>query len=265
MKLSRLTVAMAATIGMCMTPMARLAAQNASQNKVAASANGAVPRMPDGHPDLSGVWWFGADVGGKTADGKRAGPNTAGPSYTSLYNDQAKALAKTLADKDDPTLACRPTAFGTWDVDMFDVGGVAQIAQTSKFVILLTETFHGFQLIPFDGRPHRADVPPSYRGDAVGRWDGDTFVVDKTNFTGDTWMSAEGRVSFHSDQLHIVERYTRKDAKTLEIEATVTDPKVLTKPWEVPKQTLVLAPFDMILSLNCAPSDTSTVDAAVLK
>jgi hypothetical protein len=168
-----------------------------------------------------------------------------------------------MSDKDDPTLGCVPTAFGTLNVSMFDVGAVAQILQTPKFVVMLTETFHGFQIIPTDARPHRDDVPPSYRGDAVGRWEGDTFVVDKTNFTDNTWISAEGRVSFHSDALHIVERYRRVDAKTLEIEATLEDPKVLSKPWVVPKQTLVLAPFDQIMPLNCTPGDTKAlIDAA---
>jgi hypothetical protein len=97
----------------------------------------------------------------------------------------------------------------------------------------------------------------------VGRWDGDTFVVDTTNFTDDTWMFAEGRVSFHSDALHIVERYRRVDANTLEIEATVEDPKVLTGPWTVPKQTLQLAPFDQLLSLNCSSLEASAlIDSA---
>src|SRR5262249_35776935 len=122
---------------------------------------------------------------------------------------------------------------------------------------------HGFQIIPFDGRPHRDSVPPSYRGDAVGRWDGDTLVVDKTNFTDDTWISAEGRVSYHSDAMHTVERYHRVDANTLEIEATVEDPKVLSKPWVVAKQTLVLAPFDQIMELACTGTETKgLIDAA---
>ena len=155
-------------------------------------------------------------------------------------------------DKDDPTLRCIPTAFGTLNVSLFDVGAVGQIVSTPKFVVMLTETFHGYRLVPTDGRPHREDVPPSYRGDSVGHWEGDVFVVETKNFTDDTWMSAEGRVSPHSDQLRIVERYRRVDKNTLEIEATVYDPKVLTGPWTVPKQTLVLAPFDQIMPLNCA-------------
>src|SRR5205807_4947303 len=126
------------------------------------------------------------------------------PSFASLYQPWAAAKAKTLSDKDDPSLHCITAAFGTLNVSLYGMGVVGQIVQTPKFVIMLTETYHGFRLIPFDGRPHRDDVAPSNRGDAVGRWDGDTLVVDKTNFTDSTWISAEGRVSFHSDQLHVV-------------------------------------------------------------
>jgi hypothetical protein len=127
---------------------------------------------------------------------------------------------------------------------------------------MLTETYNGFQIIPTDGRPHRDAVPPSNRGDAIGRWDGDTLVVDKTNFNDTSWISAEGRVSFHSDALHMVERYRRVDANTLEIEATLEDPKVLTGPWSVPKQTLLLAPFDQIMELACSNETQALMDGA---
>ena len=93
----------------------------------------------------------------------------------------------------------------------------------------------------------------------MGHWEGDTFVVDTTNFTDNTWMSAEGRVSPHSDELRIVERYRRVDKNTLEIEATITDPKMLTGPWTAPKQTLVLAPFDQIMSLACSGIETQAL------
>ena len=151
----------------------------------------------------------------------------------------------------------------TLNVSLFDIGAVGQIIQTPKFVVMLTETYHGYQIIPTDGRKHRDDAPPSYRGDAVAHWEGDTLVVDKTNFSDTNWMSAEGRVSFHSGALHIVERYRRMDANTLEIEAVIEDPKVLTRPWNVPKQTLQLAPFDQILDLPCSGIETQfLMDAA---
>jgi hypothetical protein len=235
-------------------------------------AAGSVPRMPDGHPDLSGVWWRGSDIGGRPAGGGPTGTRGAAPgtpqqppppSFASLYQPWAQQKARTLGDKDDPSLRCIPTSFGTLNVSLFGVGGVGQIVQTPKSVVLLTETYHSFKIIPTDGRPHRDDVPPAYRGDSVGHWEGDTLVVDTVNFSDVPWMFAEGRVSFHSDALHIVERYRRVDVNTLEITATVEDPKVLTAPWTVPKQTLTLAPFDQIMELNCSGLETqSLMDAA---
>jgi hypothetical protein len=271
MKHSMMTAAIVSTLGWSLAATSHLAAQAPSAESAtpASPTPGKAPRTADGHPDLSGVWWRGSDIGGRGfapggGGGAQAGGRPAQPqTFSSLYQPSALAHAKTLADKDDPTLHCTSTAFGTLNVSLFDVGAVGQIVQTPKFMVMLTETFNGFQIIPFDGRPHRDNVPPSNRGDAVGRWDGDTFVVDKTNFTDTSWISAEGRVSYHSDALHIVERYRRVDANTLEIEATLEDPKVLTGPWVVPKQTLQLAPFDQIMELACSSSDTqSERDAA---
>jgi len=236
----------------CLIAAAPLAAQDGAGTKP-----GPAPRLADGHPDLSGVWWGGADIGGRGSRLPTRDPNAV--TYTSLYQPWAVEKAKTLSDKDDPTLRCVGTAFGTLNVRLWNVGAVGQIVATPKLVVLLSETFHDYQLVPTDGRPHRDDQPPTYRGDAVGRWDGDTFVVDVTNFTDDTWISAEGRVSFHSDALHVVERYRRVDAETLELEATIEDPKVLTGPWKVPKQTLRLAPFDALLTLDCASDEADAM------
>jgi len=245
-----------------------IASVAAAQTQTTAAS---APRMSDGKPDLSGVWWGGADVGAanRGGGGGRGGAGGRGaqggqratppPSFVSLYTPDAAAKAKTLSDKDDPTLRCVPTAFGTLNVRFYDVGAVGQIISTPKFVVTLTETYHGYQLIPTDGRPHREDIPPAYRGDSVGHWEGDVFVVDTRNFTDNTWMFAEGRVSHHSDQLRIVERYRRVDMNTLEIETTVHDPKVLTGPWAAPKQTLVLAPFDQIMALNCSGTETQAL------
>jgi hypothetical protein len=259
------SVGAAVLIAVVATPLALVAQQRGAGGgaPVAAAAAEPAPRLADGHPDLSGVWWTGGDVGGRGFNAGRGRGAAGGPApatFTGLYTPEAAAKAKKLTDVDDPTLKCTPTAFGTLNVSMFDVGAVAQIVATPKFVVMLTETYHGYRIVPTDGRQHRADVPPSYRGDSVGRWDGDVFVVETRNFTDDTWIWAEGRASPHSDQLRLVERYRRVDRNTLEIEATVYDPKVLTAPWTVPKQTLTQAPFDQIMPLNCASLD-SVVDS----
>jgi len=222
---------------------------------------GPAPRMADGKPDLSGVWWTGGDFGSPGYASSTGG--TPPPAvYTDLYQPWAKEKMATLKDKDDPTLQCQPTAFGTLSVRMFDVGAVGQIVATPDLVVFLQETYHGYQLVPTDGREPRA-VPPSFRGDAIGHWEGDTFVVEVTNFTDDSWIFAEGRVSFHSDQMRVVERYQRTDANTLVIDATVYDEGVLTAPWVVPTRKLVLAPYDQLLPLICTGVETQELmDAA---
>jgi hypothetical protein len=202
--------------------------------------------------------------GGGRGTGPGGPPPSARETFASLYQPWAQDKAKTLGDKDDPSLHCIPVAFGTSNNSVTGLGFVGQVIQNATFVAILTETYHSFKIIPTDGRPHRDDVAPSYRGDSVGRWDGDTLVVDTTNFTDRNWLHAEGRVSFHSDALHIVERFRRVDANTLEIDATVDDPKVLTRPWVV-KQTLQLAPFDQIMEVMCTNTQTSALMEAAAK
>jgi hypothetical protein len=244
------------------------AAQSGNGSGAAAAASpGPAPRMPDGHPDLSGVWWPGRDLNPQTsstryAAGRDEGSSLIGPnSFGSLYQPWAMAKAKTLSDKDDPALHCIPSLMGP--PPLAGNGLVGQIVQTPKFVILLIETYHGFRIVPTDGRPHRDDVTPSYLGDSVGRWEGDTLVVDTTNFNDKNWVHHHGDVSFHSDALHMIERYHRVDANTLEVDVTLEDPKVLTGPWKARKSTLKLAPFDAIMGTICENVETATLmDAA---
>lgn len=243
-----------------------------------AQDGGDIPRMADGKPDLSGIWWTGGDLGSAGfnssvrgggagarggGEGGRAGGAAPAARYEDLYQDWARERAATLGDKDDPTLVCRPTAFGTLNVRLFDVGTLGQIIANPDMMVFLQETFHGYQLVPTDGRPHRDYLPPFHRGDSVGHWEGDIFVVETTNFTDDTWIYAEGRVSIHSDALRIVERYQLVDANTLLIDARLEDPKVLTGPFTVPTQRLVRSPDDQLLPLVCSGIETQALmDAA---
>ena len=104
-----------------------------------------------------------------------------------------------------------------------------QIIQTKDLVAILYEVHHAFRIIPTDGRPHPEDLEPSFNGDSVGRWDGDTLVVDVVGFNEKTWLAGVGTI--HSDKLHVTERYTRDTADTILYDVTVEDPEMLTKPW----------------------------------
>jgi len=263
---ARLLTIAALAVAFCANPVT---AQTGGAPAAPSKPAGPAPKAADGHPDLSGVWWPGRDLQIRPLGSEPPAAPVAGgprrPSFAGLYQPWALEKAKTLGDKDDPSLRCVPTAFGTLNSSLLDVGFVGQILQTPKFVVFLTETYHGFRIIPVDGRPHRDDVAPSYKGDEIGHWEGDTLVIDRVNFIATTWMSAEGVVSFHSDALHIVERYRRTDADTLVVDATIEDPKVLTKPWQVPTQTLKLAPFDQIMQIACSGTETAPLMEAAAK
>jgi hypothetical protein len=102
-----------------------------------------------------------------------------------------------------------------------------QIIQTAEHVVLVTEMIHDARIVPIDGRPHLRPSVREWLGDSVGRWEGDTLVVDTTNFTDKTTFRGAGA------NLHLVERFTRLDADTLEYRFTVDDATTWTRPWTV--------------------------------
>jgi len=101
----------------------------------------------------------------------------------------------------------------------------AQIFQMGSRVVILNEMIHDARLVPVDGSAHPPAAIRRWQGDSRGRWDGATLVVDTTNFTDKTNFRGSG------EQLHLVERFTRVDAKTLLYEFTVDDPATFTRPW----------------------------------
>lgn len=111
-----------------------------------------------------------------------------------------------------------------------------QILQGPGYVMIHHEMIHAARIIPTDGRKHRAAHLRSIDGDSVGHWEGDTLVVDVTNFDGRGWIAtnaASGRIRgvLQSDALHVVERFTRVGANTIHYQVTIDDPKKYTRPW----------------------------------
>ena len=203
----------------------------------AASANAQkIPRAADGKPDLSGIWITGALqllVGEEEANAIRRADAAAGrqplprpepPPYTPAAEAKRQAYVARRGI-DDPMARCflsgvprittRPLPF--------------QIVQMRGQVILLYKAHHAFRIIPTDGRPHPEDIEPSFLGDSVARWEGDTLVVDVIGFNEKTWLAGVGTI--HSDKLHVTERYTRDSPDTIRYEVTMDDPEVFTKPW----------------------------------
>jgi len=200
-----------------------------AQNNVSADK---IHRDAAGRPDLSGIWQaIGVSLFGETGEvrpgegrsstwGPRAGPPP--------YQDWALSKVKQLAadDRNDPTVHCKMAGVPR-------ITGIPvpfEIAQTPNKIYILYESNHIFRIIPSDSRPHPAELDPAYMGDSVGHWDGDTLVVDVTGFNDKTWLPGAGH--FHSDQLHVVERYTLQPDGTIRYEAAMEDPKVFTKPWQ---------------------------------
>jgi hypothetical protein len=112
----------------------------------------------------------------------------------------------------------------------------------------------------------KAEGPPddTWMGHSVGRWEGDTLVVDVTNFNDRNWISPQGIVSFHSDALHVTERYRRTAGNALDVEKTYDDPKVLIRPY-VEKKQYRLAPFDQVMEAMCTNTETAALMEAAAK
>jgi hypothetical protein len=113
-----------------------------------------------------------------------------------------------------------------------------QIIQAPGYVVFRNEMIHESRVIPLDGRPHVGANIHLYLGDSRGHWEGNTLVVETTNFTdkdaiGSNGAGYPGDPGYHSDQLKVIERFTRTGPKALEYRATVIDPKTWTKPWTI--------------------------------
>jgi len=106
-----------------------------------------------------------------------------------------------------------------------------QIVQTPSRIAIAYEFAHALRVIPLDGSSHPDGAPDAWMGDSRGRWEGNTLVVDVRNFNDQTWFDRAG--NFHSDALHVVERYSLADRDHMQYEATIEDPKVFTKPWKM--------------------------------
>jgi hypothetical protein len=270
-----------AVAALCVLSLALVSAP-AAQNQAAApkSAAAAVstPRMPDGHPDLTGYW--AGDQGAfftpqtndgdvpnvhyinRTADGSifydYAGsegsvgtpqdqednnllPNTNQASYKPEYMAKVNQIASTMyggTTSLDPQHDCKPHG-----VPRAGFGGF--VVSSPVAVAMLYEAAPGpyYRLIYTDGRQHPTDLDTSYFGNSIGHWEGDTLAVDTVGLNDETWLGGGKLTTIHSDKEHVVEHITR-NGNTITYLVTVEDPVMLTKPWVLAPRKIQLSPND---------------------
>jgi hypothetical protein len=192
-----------------------------------------VPRTADGKPDLEGIWQASSSAAADLQDHAASLNVLAGRSVV-VGNEipyqpwAAKKRAENFQNRQtaDPLSKCYLP--GVPRIMYLDFP--FQIFQTPKAIAMTFEWELDYRLIHTDGTPHPTD-DDSWMGDSRGLWDGDTLVVDVANINDKTWFDMAG--DFHSDALHVLERYRMTDRDTIQYEAAIQDSKVFSKPWTI--------------------------------
>ena len=197
-----------------------------------ASQSAGMPRTRDGKPDLSGIWQalntandnllshsastgVPAGLGVVEGDGIPYRPEALATKQENFANRATRDTESRCYLPGVPRITYMPFPF--------------QIIQMPDVTTILYEYVHAIRYIYTNGSPHPAGPIEWWMGDSRGRWEGDTLVVDVVHFNGDTWFDRTG--NFHSNALHVVERYSLMDADHINYEVTIEDPKVFTRPW----------------------------------
>jgi hypothetical protein len=194
----------------------------------------ALPRAPDGRPDLSGIWQVMNTAAWDLQDHSAQKGVPAGVGVVEGNDIPYKPEA---LEKKRQNYANRATADPETKCYLPGVPRIMymphpfQILQAPRQLTMLFEYVHATRYVHTNGTPHPPGHIDWWMGDSRGRWDGDTLVVDVVHFNEETWFDRAG--NFHSDALHLVERFTLVDADHLNYEVTVEDPKVFTRPWRM--------------------------------
>jgi len=212
--------------------------KDTSSPRPAPTPKGEIRRMADGKPDIQG--YYMADGGGAnyglgehpvdflTPPGRGVIVDPPDGNLPAQSWAKAEMANRKLPERgyDDPTAHC----FVAGVPRSMYVPSPMQILQPPGYVVILHERM-SWRTIPLDGRPHLPDHMRLWQGDSVGRWDGDTLVIETTNLNGKAWLNEVGEIVSHAQR--VVERLTPVGADTIHYEATVTDPLVYTRPWTI--------------------------------
>lgn len=239
------------------------------------------PRTSDGQPRIEGVW-HGTPGGSYSIENlelqaiyqqRRTNESLRGksrlvdpPDGKIPYQPWAAVKAKDIFDNHlnprpehlDPVSRCivQGVPRGMYQ-------GEYEILQPTGQVVFLIEPVHQYRVIPLDGRPQPPEKVTLFMGSSRGRWEGNTLVVNSTNFNNLTWFDIVG--SFHSDAIQIVERFTIVDANTITYRATIEDPKVYTRPWTLGAEIQRMPADYEILEEACHEGERSAVQGILAR
>jgi hypothetical protein len=203
-----------------------LATLAAAQTQPKSAAPWEHPRTLWGDPDLNNVWQQEL----KFPDGRRiVGLDLADLveiPYQPWSKQQYEFNNTNKGQSLDPEAHCLPAGVPRATGVPYPI----RFIQTPSLIVMLLEgNVHSYRMIFMDGNPHPRDLNPTWMGHSTGKWEGNTLVVDTVGFNGKTWLDPGGHVS--TEQLHVIERFTRTEPNLLEYEFTIDDPGAYTRTW----------------------------------
>lgn len=200
------------------------------------------PRLPDGTPDLSGIWTGGGPIG-DISTGLVEGEEI-------VLLPEAQALMDSRTSSQDPEANCLPTGVPRIAPYPWRILQTPPYGPATHLYFIFEGNVHSYRQIFMDGRGHPPadELDPTWYGHSIGHWDGDTLVVDTVGFNEEFWFDFLGHP--HTDQLHVIERYTRTSYGKLENVTTIIDPGAYAKPFTI-KFTAQLHPGWDIMEYVC--------------
>jgi hypothetical protein len=217
-------------------------------NPLRAAPVGPTPRLPNGRVDLSGVWrpadiFLIEDISLGLKKGE-----------TISMTPAAEKLMKSRLSKEDPEANCLPTGVPRHAPYPWRI--VENPPDTRTHMYFLFEgNIHSYRQIFMDGRKHPEDPDPTWYGHSIGRWEGDTLVIDTVGFNDRFWFDFVGHP--HTERLHTIERYNRPSLGTLTEEVTIDDPGAYTKPFVINAAHRLL-PNDELMEYICQENEKDT-------
>ena len=199
----------------------------------------AAPKTSDGKPDLSGIW---------KADTTRYNDNLLPPGTEAPMLPWAADVYKhrvSTMGYERPMTFCMPHGVP----DAFTTPMPFKIIQTSGDTIILFEEFHKYRQVHTDGRKLPEDPDPAWYGYSIGRWEGDTFVVDTSGFKEGTWLDNNGHP--HTEALKTTERFRRINFGRMDLEVDINDPKAYSRPWKSDTIHFLLMPDTELMEHLC--------------